>query len=88
MRRIPKFTSTKAQREYWDSHDAIEILGTNGWKISKAGTTSVISLYVTKVGTRGAVVRVPREWLAAIGAKKGRSIKARVSGKRLVMELA
>jgi hypothetical protein len=88
MSKVAKFTCIKAQREFWDSHDAIEIFGTNGWKISKAGTTSVRSLYVTKVGTRGAVVRVPREWLAAIGAKKGRSIKARVSGKRLVMELA
>lgn len=88
MRRLPKFTSTKAQREFWDSHDVVKTLGTNGWKISKAGTTSVRSLYVTKVGARGAVVRVPREWLASIGAKKGRSIKATVAGKLLVMELA
>jgi hypothetical protein len=28
------------------------------------------------------------EWLASIGAKKGRKIKAQVKGKRLVMELA
>jgi hypothetical protein len=88
MRRVPKFASTKSQREFWDSHDAIEILGTNGWKISKPGNTSVRSVYVAKVGRRGAVIRVPREWLASIGARKGRKIKARVSGKRLVMELA
>jgi hypothetical protein len=82
MTRFPKFAPIKAQREFWDSHDAIDILGTNGWKISKAGTTSVRSVYVAKVGTRGAVVHVPREWLEFIGARKGRSIKARVTGKR------
>ena len=80
--------SFKDERDFWASHDAIEILGTNGWKISKPGTTSVRSVYLAKVGTRGAVIRVPREWLASIGARKGRRIKAKVTGKRLVMELA
>ena len=88
MDRFPKFASIKAQREFWDGHDAIETLGTNGWKISKPGNTSVRSVYVAKVGRRGAVIHVPREWLASIGARKGRSIKARITGKRLVMELA
>ena len=88
MARIPKFTSIKAEREFWDTHDAIEILGEQGWKVSEPSTTSVTSVYVAKVGPKGAVVRVPREWLAAIGARKGRKIKARVMGKRLVMELA
>ena len=88
MARIPKFTSLKAQREFWDTHDAIEVLGEKGWKVSEPGSTYVSSFYVTKVGSRGAVIHVPREWLASIGAKKGRKIKARVTGKRLVMELA
>lgn len=88
MARIPKFTSLRAQREFWDTHDAIEILGEKGWKVSEPGSTYVTSVYVAKVGTRGAVIRIPREWLASIGAKKGRKIKARVKGKRLVMELA
>ena len=88
MARIPKFTSLKAQREFWDTHDAIEVLGEKGWKVSEPGSTYVTSFYVTKVGSRGAVIHVPREWLASIGAKKGRKIKARVTGKRLVMELA
>ena len=87
MRRIPKFTSLKAHREFWDSHDSVEVLGQKGWKLSEAGATSVRSLYVTKVGTKGAVIRVPRDWLASIGARKGRKIKAEVRGKRLVMEL-
>ena len=88
MARFPKFASIKAERDFWASHDAIEILGTQGWKVAAPGSTMVTSVYVAKVGTRGAVIRVPREWLASIGAKKGRRIKAHVRGKRLVMELA
>ncbi len=87
MARIPRFTSIKAEREFWDTHDAIEILGERGWKVSEPGSTYVTSVYVAKVGSRGAVIRVPKEWLSSIGAKKGCKIKARVRGKRLVMEL-
>jgi len=78
----------KAEREFWDSYDAIEIFGEKGWKISEPGTTSAKSVYLVKVGAKGAVVHVPREWLDSIGAKKGQKIKAHVQGKRLVMELA
>ena len=88
MRRMPKFASTKVEREFWDSHDAIEIFGEKGWKVSETGATRVKSVYVAKVGARGAVIHVPREWLVSIGAKKGQKIKAQVQGKRLVMELA
>jgi len=88
MRRIPKFNSIKAEREFWDTHDAIEIFGEKDWKISEPGTTSAKSVYLAKVGARGAVVHVPREWLISIGAKKDQKIKAHVQGKRLVMELA
>ena len=78
----------KAEREFWDTHDAIEVLGETGWKVSEPGSTYVTSLYVTRVGSRGAVIRVPREWLASIGARRSRRIKAHVKGKRLVMEPA
>jgi hypothetical protein len=88
MRRIPKFSSAKAEREFWDNHDAIEVFGERGWRISEPGTTSVKSVYVAKVGAKGAVIRIPREWLASIGARKGRKIKAQVRGNQLVMELA
>lgn len=88
MRRLPKFHSIKDERKFWETHDAIEILGEKAWKVSEVGATSVESVYVTKVGARGAVIRVPREWLVSIGAKKGQRIKAHVRGKRLVMELA
>jgi len=69
MARIPKFTSIKAEREFWETHDAIEVFGEKGWKVSELGRTYVTSLYVTEVGSRGAVIRVPSEWLASIGAK-------------------
>jgi hypothetical protein len=87
MPRIPKFTSLKAERDFWDRHDAVEVLGDRGWKLSAPGATSVRSLYVTKVGTKGAMVHIPRDWLTSIGARKGRKIKAQVRGRRLVMEL-
>ena len=62
MRRIPKFNSIKAEREFWDTHDAIEIFGEKGWKISEPGATSVKSVYVAKVGTRGALIH----WTAGV----------------------
>ena len=88
MQRAPKFNSIKDEREFWDTHDAIEILGEKTWKVSEPGATSVKSVYVAKVGAKGAVIHVPMEWLVTIGAKKGQRIKAHVRGKRLVMELA
>ena len=88
MGRIPKFKSIKAERDFWDTNDAIEVLGQKGWKVSEPHTTSVTSVYVTKVGPRGAVTRIPREWLASIGARKGRKIRAQIRENRLVMELA
>lgn len=88
MRRLPKFTSIKAEWEFWDTHDAIETLGEKGWKVSEPGATSVRSIYVAKVGSKGAVIHIPREWLISIGAKKGQKIKAHLRGKRVVMERA
>jgi hypothetical protein len=38
---MPKFASIGAEREYWDGHDAIEVLGEEGWKVSEAGATKV-----------------------------------------------
>ena len=78
----------KSQREFWDTHDATKVLGDRGWKVSEPGTTYVNSVYVTKVGPKGALIRIPKEWLAAIGARRGHRIKARLKGKQLLMELA
>jgi hypothetical protein len=88
MARVPKFKSIENEREFWATHDVIETLGEAGWKVSKRRATKVTSIYVARVGSRGAVVRVPKEWLACIGARKGKKIRARVMGRRLVMEVA
>jgi len=72
MARFPQTTSIKTQRDFWAGHDAIEVFGERGWIVSEPGTTSVKSVYVARVGAKGAVIRVPREWLALIGAGKGR----------------
>lgn len=77
MRRIPKFASMKAEREYWDGHDAIEVFEEEGWKVSGRGATRVKSVYMAKVGSRGAVIHVPREWLVSIGAKRVNRSKPR-----------
>lgn len=52
MKRLPKFTSIKAEREFWDSPDALDVLGEQGWKVSEPGATSVRSVYVAKVGAK------------------------------------
>ncbi len=78
MGRVPTFKSIKHEREFWATHDVIETLGEIGWKVSKPRTTKVTSIYVARVGARGAVVRVPKEWLASIGVRGGQKIKARV----------
>ena len=83
MRRIPKFASLKAEREFWDSHDAIEVLGEEGWKASARGATKVKSVYVAKVGSRG-VIHVPREWLVSMGAKRDRLLLELLRGNRLL----
>jgi hypothetical protein len=54
---MPKFASIRAEREFWDGHDAIEVLGEEGWKVSEAGATKVKSVDVAKVGSRGAVIQ-------------------------------
>lgn len=53
MKRLPKFATLRAEREFWDTHDAIEILGERGWKVSELGATSVKSVCVAKVGAKG-----------------------------------
>jgi len=86
MTKLPRFKSLKEEREFWDTHDVFEVLGEEGWQIVEPGTTKVKSVYVTKVGEKGAVIYLPREWLVRMGVKKGRKIKAWTEGKRLVVE--
>ena len=74
------------EREFWDTHDAFEVLGEEGWTVGKPGEIRVTSLHVSRVGNRGATVRVPKHWLDRIGADK--HVRARVDGSRLIIEAA
>jgi len=87
MTKLPKFKSIEEERKFWDTHDVFDVLGEEGWKVVQPGTTEVRSVYIATVGDRGAVVRLPKELLDQIGAKKGEKVKAWVEGNRLVIEL-
>lgn len=81
--KTPCFTSLREEREFWQSHDVFEVLGEDGWQVTQA---QVASVYVTRVDRHGATLRVPKELLARAGAKPGTRIRARVQGRKLVIE--
>jgi len=87
MTKISKFKSIKEEREFWDSHNAFEILGKDNWEIVEAGTTKVQSHYTTKVRKKGATLHLPRELLNRIGARDGQKIRVRTEKKSLIVEL-
>ncbi|NCO35293.1 MAG: hypothetical protein AUJ92_05175 [Armatimonadetes bacterium CG2_30_59_28] len=88
-REVPRFKSLEEERKFWQSHDAFDVLGEEGWEVIAAGETQVSSVYITRVGKRGALVRIPKELLAQIGAdENGRTIRAWKEGSRLVLEAA
>jgi hypothetical protein len=82
----PKFKSLHEERAFWDTHDAFEVLGEDGWEVIEAGTTQVQSFYIVEVGKRGAVLRLPRELLSGIGVRAGAKVRAWTQGKRLIIE--
>jgi hypothetical protein len=82
----PEFETLEAEREFWDAHDAFQVLGEEGWTVGQPGSVRVTSLNVSRVGSRGANVRVPRDWLDLIGADK--RVRARVVGDQLIIEAA
>jgi hypothetical protein len=88
MPKLPKFKSIKEEREFWDSHNAFEILDENKWEIVEAGTTKVRSVYTTKIRKKGATLYLPKEWLTQIDARDGQKIRIWTEGKRLIVELA
>jgi len=87
MASLPNFKSLKAEREFWEMHDVFEVLGEEGWEVAEAGNTQIKSMFVTKVGSKGAMLHVPPEWLSRIGAGKGQKLRVWTEGKRLVVEL-
>ena len=80
----PRFSCLKDERAFWDEQDAFDVLGEDDWEIAEEGDVQVRSVYIARIGKRGAAVRLPKDMLDQIGAK--RSVKARVEGKRLIVE--
>lgn|GEM_PF-1034557 len=74
--KTPNFRSLEEERTFWETHDAFEVLGEEGWEVVKENTTKVKSVYLVRVSKHGAWVRVPKTWLEQIGAKEGRKIRA------------
>lgn len=84
----PSFRSLAAEREFWQTHDAFEVLGDEGWEAVEGDETQVKSFYIARVGKQGAKVHIPLELLDSIGLKQGRKIRVHVEGKRLIIEAA
>lgn len=83
---MPKFKSLEEEREFWQAHDAFEVLGEEGWEVVEAGATPVQSFYIVRVGKHGALVYIPKALLDQIGIRKGQKIRAWTEGDRLVLE--
>ena len=84
--KIPRFTSLREEREFWQTHDAFDVAPEQDWQVVEAGAVQVESVYVSRVDRRGAILRVPRHALSRLGAKPGSRIEARVEAGKLVIE--
>lgn len=84
MSRLPAFKSHEEERRFWETHDAFEVLGEDGWEIAEG--TEVDSVYVSPVGSQGAVVYLPLTLLNRIGIEKGGRVRAWAEGDRLIVE--
>jgi len=67
--KVPPFRSLHDERAFWQTHDAVEVLGEESWEVVKAGETQVRSFYITRVGKQGALVHILLELLERIGIK-------------------
>lgn len=84
--KIPLFKSLQDERAFWQTHDALEVLGEEHWELVEAGETQVRSFYIARVGKQGALVHIPLEILDRIGIKQGQKIRAWVEDGHLVVE--
>ena len=84
--RIPRFNSLRQEREFWQTHDAFDVVNEQDWEVVEAGGVQVESIYVSRVDRRGAILRVPKRALSRLGAKPGSHIQARIQSGKLVIE--
>lgn len=87
-RHIPRFRSLAQERTFWQTHDAFEVLGEEGWQVVEEGKTRVRALYIVRVGRHGALVRIPRALLEQMEAKEGQKLRVWTEDNRLVLEVA
>lgn len=83
---LPKFKTLEEEREFWDTHDAFDVLGEDGWNIADAGNTEIKSVYFTRVGEDGETLHIHSSWLKRIGIKPGDEIRVWVKDRALVLE--
>lgn len=87
-KKIPRFHSREEEREFWDTHDAFEVLGEEGWEVVEPGSIAVRSLYTVRVDRYGALVRIPKALLKRLKVRKGQKIRVWAEdGQRLVLEV-
>jgi hypothetical protein len=85
-KRIPHFRSRDEERAFWETHDAFEVLGEEGWEVAEAGMTPVRSFYIVRVDRYGALVRIPKTLLEQLGAQEGQKLRVWTEDHRLVLE--
>ena len=84
--KLPRFTSLRQEREFWQTHDLTELFEDSDWKVAEPGEVLVESVYVSRVDRRGVTLRVPSDIFTRAGVKPGSFIQARVEGRKLVIE--
>jgi hypothetical protein len=86
LSKIPRFHSLRQEREFWQTHDAFDVVNDEDWEVVEAGEVQVESIFVSRLDRRGAILRVPKRALARLGAKPGSRIQASVQSGKLVIE--
>jgi hypothetical protein len=84
--KVPKFTTIEEEQQYWQTHDAFEVLGEESWEAVEEGTTEVRSFYVSRAGKAGVRLLLPRELLERLGIRPGQKVQASIEDDRLIIQ--
>ena len=84
--KTPRFTSLRQERQFWQTHDAFDVVNDEDWDVVEGGEVQVESIYVSRVDKRGAILRVSKRALYRLGAKPGSRIQASIQSGKLVIE--
>ena len=83
---LPKFNTIDEEREYWQTHDAFDVLGEEGWEVIEEGATEVRSLYVSRADKAGVRLLIPRDLLESLGIQPGQKVQVSVEDGRLIIQ--